>query len=50
VCNDLRDRIWKASRFRVRLVGGEAVEYGAWLEMDAFAAEHLVSRFGSSAL
>ena len=29
VGDDFRDRIWKAVRFRLRLVGGEAVENGS---------------------
>ena len=40
VCHNFRDRMWKAVRFCVRLVRGEAVEDGARVEMDAFTPEH----------
>ena len=40
VGHDFRDRMWKAVRFRQRLVGGEAVENGGRSQMDAFTTEH----------
>jgi hypothetical protein len=32
--------MWNAVRFRVRVIGGEAVKDRARLEMDAFTIEH----------
>jgi hypothetical protein len=40
VRHDFRDRMWKAARFRVRLVVGEPLKDRARPEMDAFTTEH----------
>ena len=34
--HDFGDRMWKGVRFRMRLIGSEAVKHRARLEMNAF--------------
>jgi hypothetical protein len=43
---DFGNRMWKAVRFRVRLVGGEAVEDRASFEMEAFTREYADQQTG----